>query len=168
MAATPEAAAAADTVVQVRRTFAAPRERVFRAWTDPEQFGHWVGRGIGAEADVRVGGEFRISMSSPTLRLLARLPGPYTETIRMVGRYLEINPPERLVFSVGWEDVPMIDMDEEASRVTVEFHERGADTEVVLTHERLPTRRLRAWHRYGWGLSLRNLEKVLRETEAGS
>ena len=79
----------------------------------------------------------------------------------MVGRYLEISPPERLVFTVGWEDFPFVHMDRDASTVTVEFHERGEETEVVLTHERQPNRRVRAFHGDGWRGSLRKLDRLL-------
>ena len=50
----------------------------------------------------------------------------------------------------------------ESSTVTVEFLERNGDTEVVLTHERQPSRRVRSFHRYGWNGSLRKLDGVLQ------
>ena len=152
------------TVLQVKRTFAASRERVFEAWTDSEQLRRWLSGTVEsphAEADPKVGGEFRITMSSSTMSLLARLPGPYTDSVQMVGRYLEVEPPERLVFTVGWEGMPLVQMDREASTVTVEFNEVGGGTEVVLTHERQPNRRVRAFHKRGWKASLRNLERLL-------
>jgi hypothetical protein len=45
--------------------------------------------------------------------------------------------------------------------VTVEFHESEDGTEVVLTHERQPNRRIRGLHRWGWKGSLRNLDRLL-------
>jgi uncharacterized protein YndB with AHSA1/START domain len=155
------------TVLQVRRTFPAPRERVFRAWLEPELLRQWLtgpnGSSPHAEVDARVGGEFRVTMTSLAGRLYAQLPGDHTEFVHMVGRYLEISPPERLVFTVGWEDFPFVHMDRDASTVTVEFHERGEETEVMLTHERQPNRRIRAFHRYGWRGSLRKLDRLLAE-----
>jgi uncharacterized protein YndB with AHSA1/START domain len=154
------------TVLQVKRTFDASRERVFEAWIDPEQLRRWLtgwtATSPGAEADARVGGEFRISMKARTAPLLARLPGRDSGVVHMIGRYVEIQPPERLVFTLGWEDFPLLHMDREASQVTVEFHERNGRTEVVLTHERQPNRRVRALHKIGWIASLRNLDKLLR------
>jgi hypothetical protein len=47
------------------------------------------------------------------------------------------------------------------SVVTVELHARGDDTELVLTHERLPTRHVEA-HKQGWGEILAKLELALR------
>jgi uncharacterized protein YndB with AHSA1/START domain len=153
------------TVVQVRRTFPAPRERVFEAWMDPDQLRRWLappeGHSPSAEVDPRVGGEFRVSMKSPAMIPFARLPGPYTELVHMVGRYVEIQRPERLVFTVGWEGFPTMRLDREATTVTVEFRALGDETEVVLTHDRQPNRRVHAFHRYGWTGSLRKLAKVL-------
>jgi uncharacterized protein YndB with AHSA1/START domain len=153
------------TTLQVRRTFPAPRERVFEAWTDPDLLRQWLtgprGNGTHAEVDARVGGEFRVTVTSRLGQLLGKLPTPYGDSVRMVGRYLEITPPERLVFTFGWEELPTVHMDPEATIVTVDFHERGDETELVLTHERQPTRRLRAWHSYGWRGSLRKLARVV-------
>jgi uncharacterized protein YndB with AHSA1/START domain len=155
------------TVLQVRRTFSAPRERVFRAWLEPELLRQWLtgpnGSSPHAEVDARVGGEFRVTMTSLAGRLYARLPGDHTEFVHMIGRYLEISPPERLVFTVGWEDFPFVHMDRDASTVTVEFHEEGEETEVVLTHERQPNRRVRAFHGVGWRGSLRKLGRLMAE-----
>jgi uncharacterized protein YndB with AHSA1/START domain len=153
------------TVLQVRRTIQAPREEVFRAWIDPELLRQWLtgprGSSPHAEGDARVGGEFRITMTSAAGRLYARLPGRRTDSADMVGRYLEISPPERLVFTMGWERFPTLRMDRESSTVTVEFHETDVGTEIVLTHERQPSRRIRAFHSLGWRGSLRNLDRLL-------
>jgi uncharacterized protein YndB with AHSA1/START domain len=153
------------TVLQVRRTFSASRERVFEAWMDPELLRQWLtgpnGSSPRAEVDSRVGGEFRVTMTSRPAELLAKLPGARSEFAHMIGRYLEITPPERLVFTLGWEDFPTVHMDRDASTVTVEFHDLGEETEVVLTHERQPSRRIRAFHSYGWKGSLRKLGTLL-------
>jgi uncharacterized protein YndB with AHSA1/START domain len=158
------------TVLRVTRTFQAPRERVFRAWLDPELLRQWLtgpnGRSPHAEVDARVGGEFRVTVTGPGGGLVARLPGHDDEFVHMIGRYLEISPPQRLVFTLGWEEVPLVRMDRDASKVTVEFHERGDETEVVLTHERQPNRRVRAWHSWGWKGSLRKLDRLLTEEAA--
>src|SRR3954453_16096199 len=77
--ATREQTAPGWAVLQVRRTFNAPRERVFQAWIDPEQLGRWLKgpgrRSAHAEVDARVGGEFRITSTSRVGGLFARLPG---------------------------------------------------------------------------------------------
>jgi uncharacterized protein YndB with AHSA1/START domain len=154
------------TVLQLRRTFKAPRELVFRAWIDPEMLRHWLngpgGRSPRAEVDARVGGEFRITSTSRLGELFAKLPGQESEFVQMVGRYVEISAPERLVFTMSWEDFPTVHMRPDATTVTVEFHETDDGTEVVLTHERQPNRRIRALHRWGWRGSFRNLAELLQ------
>lgn len=148
------------SAVHVTRVIPAPREQVFRAWTDPERISQWFGGPLGtatsAEADVRPGGAYRISIDLK--RQL--MPG-----ITAFGTYLEVEPPDRLVYTFGWSsevpvarvlgtamDLPRPDAE---SRVTVEFVDRDGSTEVRLTHELLDTRRNRAFHRVGWNSSLK-------------
>jgi uncharacterized protein YndB with AHSA1/START domain len=155
-------------VLQVRRTFQAPREQVFRAWIEPELLRQWlhgyVGRSPHAEVDARVGGEFRITSTAPGAKFLSKLlRDPSGEFVQLVGRYVEISPPQRLVFTMGWEDFPTVTMDPDATTVTVEFNETDEGTEVVLTHERQPSRRISSFHRIGWKGSLRNLDRLLSQ-----
>ena len=140
-------------VVQVARTFAAPRERVFRAWTEPEAVRKWFGRGSnrGVELDLRVGGAYRITFGMP----ISGRNG------HVVGTFLEVSPPERLVYTFAWEGVPVPTYGMGDSRVTVEFRELSAGTEVRLTHELLDRRRLRRFHEWGWRRSLENLERLI-------
>lgn len=141
-------------VVHVTRAFPASCERVYRAWTDPDAVRRWFGiRGTiieRVEADVRPGGSYRITIKVP----------PTMRRAHAVGTYLEVEPPRRLVYTFGWEKVP-IAAGMGNSRVTVEFRELGEGTEVRLTHELLDKARLRAFHRIGWRGSMRRLERVL-------
>jgi uncharacterized protein YndB with AHSA1/START domain len=80
----------------ITRVFEAPRERVWREWTEPERFADWYG-GPDAEIpldtvsmDVREGGEWRATM----------FYGPGRREIRWKGDYREVVPPARLVFTV--------------------------------------------------------------------
>src|SRR5687768_8193997 len=94
-----EQSASGGTVLRVERTFRAPREEVFDAWLEPELLRQWLtgpgGTSPHAEVDARIGGEFRISMTSRVGELFALIPGQ-TGVVHMVGRYLEIARPERL------------------------------------------------------------------------
>lgn len=165
--ATREETAPSWAVLQVRRTIHAPREEVFRAWIDPELLRQWLtgstGKSPHAEVDPRVGGEFKVTMTARVGgKLLARLFRDKTgEYVHLIGRYEEISPPERLVFTMGFEDFPTIRLDRDATTVTVEFHEAEEGTELVLTHERQPSRRIRTFHHFGWWGSLRKLDKLL-------
>ena len=76
---------------------------------------------------------------------------------RVFGVYREVDPPRRLVYTWSWENDPEI----VESVVTVEFHERGNATEVVLRHEGFPTKESRDRHETGWGGCLKKLATVV-------
>jgi uncharacterized protein YndB with AHSA1/START domain len=141
-------------LVHVSRTFAAPREQVFRAWTEPDAVRRWFGSSIGpvqeVENDLRVGGRYRISVRMP----------PTGRRAAAHGEYLEVEPPERLVYTFAWERMPLA-LGLGNSKVTVEFVEHGESTEVRLTHELLDKRRLQAFHRFGWTSSMSRLARLL-------
>ena len=141
----------AEPVLVVRREMAVPRERVFEAWLDSESLAHWMApKSFGfthatVTVDPRVGGGFRIVMEGRTDG------GDYEHR----GEYLAIDPPSLLSFtwiSRGTEYTPTV--------VTIEFHERGTGTELVLTHRRLPPKEVEG-HRKGWTGILRALEEEL-------
>ncbi len=80
------------------RTFNAPRRLVFEAWTDPRQLARWWGpKGFTnpvCEADAHPGGAIRIHMTAPDGTIYP-----------MTGVFLEVSPPDRLVFTVlAFED----------------------------------------------------------------
>jgi uncharacterized protein YndB with AHSA1/START domain len=140
-----------QTTLQLRRTFAAPREKVFRAWTDPEELKKWWGPpGYGtpsAEVDLRVGGKYRLGMR--------KLPdGPL---FYLAGTFREVRAPERLTYTWRWEAEP----EHGETLVTVEFHTRGGSTEIVLTHELFPTEKARQEHERGWSSSFDKLARIL-------
>lgn len=85
----------AEHGIALTRVFDAPRERVWREWTEPERFADWFG---GPDADVPVssvsmdvkeGGAWRATMFA----------GPDRREIRWRGEYHEVVPPERLVLT---------------------------------------------------------------------
>jgi uncharacterized protein YndB with AHSA1/START domain len=128
----------AAPVLVVRRHMAVPRERVFEAWLDSESLAHWMRPGNFTHAtvtvDPRVGGGFRIVMEGRTDG------GDYEHR----GEYLAIEPPSFLSFT--WISNAT---DYKPTVVTIEFHERGTGTELVLTHQRLAPKAVEA-HREGW------------------
>ena len=139
----------AAPVLVVRRHIAVPRERVFEAWLDSESLAQWMRPGNFTHAtvtvDPRVGGGFRIVMEG------------WKEGCghEHRGEYLAIEPPSLLSFtwiSKATDDKPTV--------VTIEFHERGTGTELVLTHRRLAPKAVEA-HREGWTDILRLLDEAL-------
>ncbi|MBI2113634.1 MAG: SRPBCC domain-containing protein [candidate division NC10 bacterium] len=140
-----------ETTLQLRRIFTAPREKVFKAWTDQEALKQWWGpEGYAtpsAEVDLRVGGKYRLGMR--------KLPDG--EIFYLSGAYREVRPPERLVYTWRWEAQPELG----ETLVTVEFREVGDSTEVVLTHEFFPNQKVRDDHNKGWNSCLDRLAKAL-------
>lgn len=139
-----------ERTLEIRRTLAAPRERVFSAWTRAEELRKWFAPGplttAVAESDLRVGGRYRITMR-----------GPDGVEHTVTGVYQVVEPPKRLVFSWKWEDKPSAG----ESTVTVELNERGRSTEIVLRHEGLPTEKEIADHNHGWDGCFEKLEKAV-------
>ena len=140
-----------ETTLQLSRTFQAPREKVFQAWTDPDQMKHWCAPTAdyetAAEVDLRVGGKFRIQMTHKNGAIHTA-----------IGEYQEISEPEKLVYTWSWEDGSLT-----GTLVTVEFRDLGSATELVLTHERFPTTEWRDKHGEGWTGCLGRLEGLLAE-----
>ena len=140
--------AARGPSLTLRRVLPAPPERVFRAWTEPEDVRRWMsphGPSVAeAEIDLRVGGQFRIVMAGAGM------------TLEHTGEYHEIDPPRRLVFS--WQS-PYVG--EGGSMVTVELEPHGAGTQLVLTHQQLPPAQVER-HEGGWSQLFERLEAHLQ------
>lgn len=139
-----------DITLNIRRSFKAPREKVFKAWTDPQALKKWWGpEGFStpsAEIDLRVGGKYRLGMKSPE-----------GEVFYLSGIYREVKPPEKLVYTWNWEG-PNMDIGE--TLVTVEFLDLGSATEIILTHERFPTQKACDEHDKGWNSTLDRLAAI--------
>lgn len=148
-----------DTALQLSRTFPVPREKVFRAWTDPKELMRWFAPSDDfttplVETDLRVGGKYRIQMKSPD-----------GELHTVIGTYREVVVPEKLVFTWAWEgSVTCGGSGPDESRetlVTVQFHQRGTATEITLTHEFFQSSEERDKHNQGWSGCLDRLEKTV-------
>ena len=115
-----------DRELVVTRTFDAPARVVFEAWTTPEMLKRWwTPRSMSmtldsCEIDLRTGGSYRFVIS---------MPGSPTMTFH--GKYLEVTPPSRLV----WTNEESAD----GSVTTVTFEERGDKTLLVM-RELFPTK----------------------------
>ncbi|HYQ43902.1 MAG TPA: SRPBCC domain-containing protein [Polyangiaceae bacterium] len=137
-----------DDELFVSKWIRAKREAVFAAFTEPETLRKWFCprdlRVISAEADVRVGGAFRIRMSK----------GNETHTVH--GNYREVVPGQRLVFSHQWQE-----LDAAMTRVTVEFADRDGGTLVSITQEGFQTRQSSQSHEAGWRSTLENLFEAM-------
>ena len=133
------AAPARDGAVVVRRHIRANPERVFAAWTEPEQLLKWWGPPgtdcTEAQIDLRVGGGFRLAN---------RLPDG--QVVWISGTYHEVDPPHRLRHTWLVEASP----DSLASDVSITFESSNGGTDVVVSHENIANAELRASHEGGW------------------
>ena len=103
------------------REFDAPRELVFKAWTDPAHFPHWFCppgfETVLCEMDVRVGGFYRIHWRDGKGTIYPNKAD-----------YREVIPPEKLVYADSWDD----DRPEnEPVVVTVTFEDLGGRTRMT-------------------------------------
>jgi uncharacterized protein YndB with AHSA1/START domain len=136
---------APETSLQIKRTFAAPQQTLFDAWTKPERMKKWFLVGSKnhetniQEVDLRVGGKIRAEAVN-------KAEG---KSFRLLAVFKEIVPIEKLVYSWTWEE-GMPGCGE--SLVTVQFRQLGESnfTEVTLTHERFPNSQVRYNHNKGW------------------
>jgi uncharacterized protein YndB with AHSA1/START domain len=115
--------------ILLARVFNAPRERVWKEWTDPERFAEWYG-GDNAEIplrtvslDVRVGGTWRATMFA----------GPKRHEIHWDGKYLEVVEPKLLVLTLSDQGKPydlvtvvLVDVGEGLTEML--FRQRGSMT----------------------------------------
>ncbi|MGO1950181.1 MAG: SRPBCC family protein [Mycobacteriaceae bacterium] len=131
----------------INRTFDAPRELVWRAWTEEKELAQWFRpMGVTTESvsvDLRVGGRYRYTMVNDETG----------EQHPTGGEYLEIVPVERLVMSWGEPEAAVGD----AAVITLTFTERGDVTD-MLFHLRGFDRRPGDANVYdGWDEALTNL-----------
>lgn len=109
----------------ITRSFAAPREAVFDAWTNPEKFAVWFGTdGVDVPAetlsmDVRPGGSWKAVMKLPD-----------DTSISWIGEYLEVDAPSHLVMTIT--DNPALDA---RGVITVDLAEVGGGTEMIMSQE---------------------------------
>lgn len=108
---------ATDEGIRITRTFDAPRELVYAAWTEPAQFAQWFGTASmnvpleSVTMDPRPGGEWTALMVVSD-----------EQTIPWRGVYREVDPPARLVFTISDRDMPE---DDPGEVVTVELTDLG-------------------------------------------
>ena len=139
----------AGPIVQLRRRVKATAEEIFELWTKPDLMARWMSPFPGAvdckaSCDLRTGGTFSLFMSS-------------AEASREVsGTYVLVDRPRKLVFT--WIGPLTNNVN---TLVTVELNPLGDETDLVLTHERLPTQAIFGGHTKGWGNILDHLADLV-------
>ena len=144
-----------STALQLRleRVIRAPRERVFEAWTRAEDLARWsapAGMTIeGGTLDLRVGGEWGVVMLEPD--------GTRHEAF---GRYLEVTPPSRLVYTHAWHSADGPGSSPETTLTVELIAESATTTRVVLTQVGFAAKASRDGHAEGWSSTLDRLEEM--------
>jgi uncharacterized protein YndB with AHSA1/START domain len=134
----------------LKRRINAPPEKIYAAWTQPENLICWFGPAmvkqetVRADIDARVGGRYRISFDDDR--------GEHHE---VSGTYRELVPHSRLLFSWAWHSTP-----ERESQVTVLLKPDGAGTLLTLHHEQLFDAAARDAHEHGWMGTLDKLQRI--------
>ena len=144
----------AGPTLTIERTYAAPAQRVFDAFTSEEVMRRWWHAGADwetpeATVDLRIGGEVRVVMRNPHADAIYGGGGIYTE----------IDPPTRLAFTWIWDD----DDDHTEQLIVIDFVESDGSTHVTFTHQNLWSEEAVRDHRDGWTRAFDNLERELGE-----
>jgi uncharacterized protein YndB with AHSA1/START domain len=100
-----------DREIRIERTFDAPRDRVWRAFTDPKLLAQWWGRGnklVIEKFELERGGHWRFVEHGPE--------GKHG----FEGRFREVTPQDRIVQTFEWDGMPAYVIIE-----SVEFNDLG-------------------------------------------
>ena len=137
--------------LKLERFYPVTPDKVWRAWTDAKALGQWFRPNASfsiqvAEADVRVGGSFRV--------LMVNADG---EEFDLSGVYREVVPGRKLVMTWGWKN-----QSEHESLVTVNFLPMHGGTQLELRHDQYRDFENEPTHEEGWNGALDKLETHLQ------
>ena len=153
MTARSEAAKSTDLELVITRLFDAPRDLVWRAWTEPDRMVRWFGpRGFTSAVlrnELYPGGAYRIHMR-----------GPEGDDHWTQGVFREVAPPERLVMAGSWADAAGNPTGPE-TLLTIILEEQGEKTKLTLHQVGFETVTSRDAHQGGWTSSLDCLAEYL-------
>jgi uncharacterized protein YndB with AHSA1/START domain len=128
-----------DLDLVIQRQFNAPRELVYKAWTEPERLMQWWSApGVEAPAfaiDLRVDGSWRAAVVTPD----GAQHWAY-------GRYVELDEPERIAFTFNWESAE----DVHDTLITIDLAEQGDQTLMTFRHATFRNVEERDGHNEGW------------------
>lgn len=145
--------------IVITRDFDAPRAKVFEAWTNPDLVRQWYGCGemtlVECDIDLRVGGTYRYELA-----------GPDGSEHVMTGRYLEIVPPARLVYTERYVS-EQFESDEAFVTLTLVEHDGRTRLTSTVLHKTAANRdmHLNSGVEKGASLTLDRLEQLLRSMD---
>jgi uncharacterized protein YndB with AHSA1/START domain len=123
----------------------APAAEVWKRLTTVEGLQQWMA--IDALVEAKPGG---------------RLQWTHENGATMLGRFLELDPPRRLVFAYGWKD-DLMGVPPESTTVEIELKENEGQTTLTLVHRGIPPEVLTD-HQRGWAFFISRLERSLTST----
>jgi uncharacterized protein YndB with AHSA1/START domain len=155
----------AERALVITRIFNAPREQVWKTWTEPEHMKRWWGpKGFTSpvsKIDLRVGGAYLSCMRSPE-----------GQDFWSTGVYREIVPLERIVCTDSFADekgnvVPASHYGMEGAfplemLITVTFEELDGKTRLTLRHDGIPAGQMSELTEAGWQQSFDKLAEILK------
>lgn len=142
-----------ELVLMIERIFDAPRELLFKCWTEPEHFARWIGpqgfRSTILVWELRQGGNYLIHKR-----------GPDGQEHWQQGVFQEIVPPERIVRTYCWADADGRPKRPE-TLLTVTFADLSDRTKLILHQATFESVSARDAHRRGWNSSLERFEEYI-------
>jgi uncharacterized protein YndB with AHSA1/START domain len=157
MPATGKSAASSVTAkpleLTITRTFDAPRELVYKLFTEPEHIMHWMGpRDFVAgnfTQDARVGGKWR--------GMLHPIKGG--RDLWQGGTFLEVDPPKHVSYTFAWDDEN--GKPSEPTVVTLDFEAQGNKTKLIFHQTGFTSEGERDGHHGGWSETFDKFEEYL-------
>ncbi|CAN5245257.1 SRPBCC domain-containing protein [soil metagenome] len=139
--------------LKIQRTVSASVERVYKAWTDPEQMRRWFGcqyvTGIKVVQNLSVGGQYQVQMTTD----------PDGVVITVHGVYQEVIPNAKLVYTWNSDSVEYPAAD---TMICVQFIARGQGTEIVLEHTNFALEKSVEGHSLGWTASFNKITEFVQ------
>ena len=138
-------------MVRIERTFDAPAEAVFDAWTSEDVMRRWYHAGPDwetpdVEVDLRVGGRVSVVMRKPD-----------GSEVELSGEYTEIDRPHRLAMTCTFSD----DHSKTEQVIELSFSETDGATTVVLVNSEIPNDERREAQEWGWDRCFVELQREL-------
>jgi uncharacterized protein YndB with AHSA1/START domain len=141
-----------DSAVEAKIDIKASPEKVFRAWTNQNEFVKWFGP--------RTGGRVEVSEFNPTVggRYDVTMVFEDGDRVQLVGTFEEVEPPKKLVLTWQWAQSPTIS---QPTTVAVEIAPSELGSTLTLTHSQFVSVADRDQHESGWAPIVARLASVL-------
>lgn len=143
---------AKPTLIELRRTFSAPRGKVYRAWADHKTLSKWFAPSEDQSVEIEpvpahLGNRYQITLTDKN-----------GVEHSLTGVYDRVEEPDLLGFTWAWEGADYFG----ENAVLIQFKDVDGDTEISLLHKFFPGDKLMKAHKKDWEARLDRLEKVLK------